>query len=188
MRGRAAAVVESSRRRLVSRSLRYVASLRTPARAHGSFPMRSTPATSGQVSARAMSADRRGAEPPLSLSRCQRRAWSTARGSIRPRTLTSATAVLAVTTSARAAARPRVGAFAASVGRYRGPLAQVSPTFRSPRDEWRECAVVQIDAETLEVELPHKLHAEQARLERDPYLRVWQSLHEWSRVEYLEKL
>ena len=47
--------------------------------------------------------------------------------------------------------------------------------------ERRECAVVQIDAETLEVELPHKLHAEQARLERDLYLRVWQSLHEWSR-------
>ena len=54
--------------------------------------------------------------------------------------------------------------------------------------ERRECAVVQIDAETLEVELPHKLHAEQARLERDLYLRVWQSLHEWSRVEYVEKL
>jgi hypothetical protein len=54
--------------------------------------------------------------------------------------------------------------------------------------QWRECAVVQIDAETLEVELPHKRHAEQARLERDLYLRVWQSLHEWSRVEYVEKL
>jgi hypothetical protein len=90
--------------------------------------------------------------------------------------------------SSHATARPRVGAFAASVGRYRGPLAQVSSTFRSPRDEWRGCAVVQIDAETLEVELPHKVHAEQARLERDLYLRVWQSLHEWSRVEYVEKL
>jgi hypothetical protein len=49
-------------------------------------------------------------------------------------------------------------------------------------------AVIEIDAETLEVELPHELHAEQARLELDLYLRVWQSLHEWSSVEYVEKL
>lgn len=54
--------------------------------------------------------------------------------------------------------------------------------------ERRECAVIEIDAETLEVELPHELHAEQARLELDLYLRVWQSLHEWSSVEYVEKL
>lgn len=54
--------------------------------------------------------------------------------------------------------------------------------------ERRECAVVQIHAETLEVDLPHELHAEQAGLELDLYLRVWQSLHEWSRVEYVEKL
>jgi hypothetical protein len=53
--------------------------------------------------------------------------------------------------------------------------------------EWRECAAVQIDAETLEVELPHELHAQQARLELDLYLRVWQSLHEWSGVEYVQK-
>jgi hypothetical protein len=51
--------------------------------------------------------------------------------------------------------------------------------------ERRECAVVQIDADTLEVELPHEHHAEQARLELDLYLRVWQSLHHWSRVEYV---
>jgi hypothetical protein len=51
--------------------------------------------------------------------------------------------------------------------------------------ERRECAVVQIDAETLEVELPHEHHAEQARLELDLYLRVWQSLHGWSNVEYV---
>jgi hypothetical protein len=44
------------------------------------------PVTSRQVPARAMSAGRSGAEPPLSLSRCRRRARSTARGSIRPRT------------------------------------------------------------------------------------------------------
>jgi hypothetical protein len=54
--------------------------------------------------------------------------------------------------------------------------------------ERRECAVIEIDAETLEVELPHELHAEQARLELDLYLRVWQSLHDWSQVEYVEKL
>jgi hypothetical protein len=51
--------------------------------------------------------------------------------------------------------------------------------------ERRECAVVQIDAETLEVELPHEHHAEQARLELDLYLRVWQSLHNWANVEYV---
>jgi hypothetical protein len=51
----------------------------------------------------------------------------------------------------------------------------------------RECVVIQIDAETLEVELPHEFHAQQARLELDLYLRVWQSLHEWSGVEYVEK-
>jgi hypothetical protein len=52
--------------------------------------------------------------------------------------------------------------------------------------ERRECAVVEIDAETLEVELPHELHTEQARLELDLYLRVWHSLHSWSPVEYVE--
>ena len=54
--------------------------------------------------------------------------------------------------------------------------------------ERRECAVVQIYAETLEFELPHELHSEQALLELDLYLRVWQSLHEWSPVENVEKL
>jgi hypothetical protein len=52
--------------------------------------------------------------------------------------------------------------------------------------ERRECAVVQIDTETLDVELPHEHHAAQARLELDLYLRVWQSLHSWSPVEYVE--
>jgi hypothetical protein len=52
--------------------------------------------------------------------------------------------------------------------------------------ERRECAVVQVDGETLEVDLPHKLHAQQARLELDLYLRVWQSLNSWSWVEYVE--
>jgi hypothetical protein len=38
----------------------------------------------------------------------------------------------------------------------------------------------------LEVELPHEVHAQQARLELDLYLRVWQSIHDWSPVEYIE--
>jgi hypothetical protein len=54
--------------------------------------------------------------------------------------------------------------------------------------ERRECAVVQVDAETVDVELPHELDAEQARLELDLYLRVWQALHDWSAVEYVKKL
>jgi hypothetical protein len=51
--------------------------------------------------------------------------------------------------------------------------------------ERRECAVVQLEADVLEVDLPHELHAEQARLELDLYLRVWQSLHDWASVEYV---
>jgi hypothetical protein len=45
-----------------------------------------------------------------------------------------------------------------------------------------------LDTGLPETEFPHELHAEQARLELDLYLRVWQSLHEWSAVEYVEKL
>jgi hypothetical protein len=52
--------------------------------------------------------------------------------------------------------------------------------------ERRECAVEEVDAETLDVGLPHGLHARQARLELDLYLRVWQSLNDWSRVEYID--
>jgi hypothetical protein len=52
----------------------------------------------------------------------------------------------------------------------------------------RECAVAQVDADTLAVSLPHQLHAEQARLELDLYLRVWQSLHRWTPVEYIDDL
>jgi hypothetical protein len=51
----------------------------------------------------------------------------------------------------------------------------------------RECTVEQVDADTLKVSLPHELHAEQARLELDLYVRVWQSLHGWVRVEYVDK-
>jgi hypothetical protein len=50
----------------------------------------------------------------------------------------------------------------------------------------RECAVDQVDSDTLEVSLPHQLHLEQASLELDLYLRVWQSLHGWTRVDYVE--
>lgn len=52
--------------------------------------------------------------------------------------------------------------------------------------ERRECAVDRVDSETLEVKLPHELHREQATLELDLYLRVWQSLHGWPVVEYVE--
>jgi hypothetical protein len=52
----------------------------------------------------------------------------------------------------------------------------------------RDCDVVQFDAETLDVELPHELHDQQARLELDLYLRVWQSLHDWSPVDYVDEL
>jgi hypothetical protein len=51
--------------------------------------------------------------------------------------------------------------------------------------ERRECAVVQLQADTLEVSLPDELDAEQARLELDLYLRVWQALHHWVSVEYV---
>jgi hypothetical protein len=52
----------------------------------------------------------------------------------------------------------------------------------------RECDVIQFDAETLEVELPHELHPQQARLELDLYLRVWQSLHESPPIDYIDEL
>jgi hypothetical protein len=50
----------------------------------------------------------------------------------------------------------------------------------------RECAVEQTDKETIEIALPHELHDEQARMELDLYLRVWQSLHGWARVEMVD--
>ena len=49
----------------------------------------------------------------------------------------------------------------------------------------RECAVVQLGADMLDVSLPRGLLAEEARLELDLYLRVWQSLHQWTPVEYV---
>jgi hypothetical protein len=50
----------------------------------------------------------------------------------------------------------------------------------------RECAVEQTDKETIEIALPQELHDEQARMELDLYLRVWQSLHGWTRVDVLD--
>lgn len=51
--------------------------------------------------------------------------------------------------------------------------------------ERRECAVGQLHADTLEVSLPHELHADLARLELDLYLRVWQALHDCPSVDYV---
>jgi hypothetical protein len=51
--------------------------------------------------------------------------------------------------------------------------------------ERREC-VVRIQTNTVEVTLPRELDAEQARGELDLYLRVWQSLHQWTSVECAE--
>jgi hypothetical protein len=48
--------------------------------------------------------------------------------------------------------------------------------------ERRECRVEEIAPDLLRVGLPHELHDQQARLEVDLYLRVWESLHD-SRVE-----
>ena len=48
--------------------------------------------------------------------------------------------------------------------------------------EKRECRVELLGPDLLRVDLPHELHDEQARMEVDLYLRVWESLHH-SRVE-----
>ena len=50
----------------------------------------------------------------------------------------------------------------------------------------RECAVEQIDEETIEIVLRLELPDEQARMELDLYLRVWQSLHGWARVDIVD--
>lgn len=44
--------------------------------------------------------------------------------------------------------------------------------------EKRECRVEALGTDLLRVDLPHELHDEQARLELDLYLRVWESLHD----------
>jgi hypothetical protein len=48
--------------------------------------------------------------------------------------------------------------------------------------EKRECHVEELANDLLGVGLPRELHHEQARLEVDLYLRVWESLHD-SRIE-----
>jgi hypothetical protein len=48
--------------------------------------------------------------------------------------------------------------------------------------EKRECRVEVLAPDLLRVGLPPELHDQQARLEVDLYLRVWESLHD-SRVE-----
>ena len=48
--------------------------------------------------------------------------------------------------------------------------------------EKRECHVQELADDMLRVGLPHELHEQQARLEVDLYLRVWESLHD-SRID-----
>jgi hypothetical protein len=50
----------------------------------------------------------------------------------------------------------------------------------------RGCAGERDGEDMIEVELPHDLELEQARLELDLYLRVWQSLHGWTRVDVVD--
>jgi len=44
--------------------------------------------------------------------------------------------------------------------------------------EKHECQVEELADDLLCVGLPHELHEQQARLEVDLYLRVWESLHD----------
>jgi hypothetical protein len=44
--------------------------------------------------------------------------------------------------------------------------------------ERRECHVEELAPDVLRVDLPHELDDEQARLEIDLLLRVWESLHD----------
>ena len=48
------------------------------------------------------------------------------------------------------------------------------------------CPAKVVGSETVQVELPHTLHAEQARLEVDLYIRLWQALH-GVRVDVLDR-
>jgi hypothetical protein len=48
--------------------------------------------------------------------------------------------------------------------------------------EKRECHVGELADGLLGVGLPHELHDQQARMEVDLYLRVWESLHD-SRID-----
>ena len=48
--------------------------------------------------------------------------------------------------------------------------------------EERECHVQELADDLLRVGPPHELHEQQARLEVDLYLRVWEALHD-SRID-----
>jgi hypothetical protein len=48
------------------------------------------------------------------------------------------------------------------------------------------CPAKVVGEETVEVELPHALHSEQARMEVDLYVRLWQALH-GVRVDVVER-
>jgi hypothetical protein len=48
------------------------------------------------------------------------------------------------------------------------------------------CPATVVGSETVAVELPHTLHAKQARMEVDLYVRLWQALH-GVRVEVVER-
>lgn len=48
------------------------------------------------------------------------------------------------------------------------------------------CPATVVGPKTVAVELPHALHAEQARMEVDLYVRLWQALH-GVRVDVVER-
>jgi len=48
------------------------------------------------------------------------------------------------------------------------------------------CPATVVGSETVAVELPHTLHREQARMEVDLYVRLWQALH-GVRVDVVER-
>jgi hypothetical protein len=48
------------------------------------------------------------------------------------------------------------------------------------------CPAKAVGSETVEVELPHTFHLEQARMEVDVYVRLWQALH-GVRVDVIER-
>jgi hypothetical protein len=52
--------------------------------------------------------------------------------------------------------------------------------------ERRGCAGRRAGDDVIEVELPDELDPDEGRLELDLYLRVWQSLHGWTRVDVVD--
>jgi hypothetical protein len=50
----------------------------------------------------------------------------------------------------------------------------------------RGCPGEREGEDVIDVELPPGLDFDEARLELDLYLRVWQSLHGWTRVDLVE--